>query len=405
LGIYVGIDWAEAHHDICVLDETGAVLAKRRIAEGLAGVGQLHAMLAEHAQEPDQVVVGIETDRGLLVGALLAAGYQVYAINPLAASRYRERHVTSGAKSDPGDAKVLADLVRTDRHNHRPAAGDSELAASLQVLARAQQNLIWSRQRLVNQLRNNLREYYPAALAAFGTELAHPVALGVLDAAPTPVIGRTLSRAKLVAILRRAGRERGLEDKAAAIQAQLREPQLAAPALIGEAYGKSVASTVRILRGMNAELASLESELAPSFEKHPDAEIYRSLPGLGIVLGARVLSEFGDDRTRFAHPKARKNYAGSSPITKTSGKSRVVLARLARNRRLADACHQWAFCALTRSVGARNYYHALRQRGKTHHQALRALANRLVGILHGCLDHRQTYREDVAWPSSLPVAA
>ena len=403
--IFVGVDWAEAHHDICVLDETGTVLTKRRIAEGLEGVGQLHALLADHAAEPNQVVVGIETDRGLLVGALLAAGYQVYAINPLAASRYRERHVTSGAKSDPGDAKVLADLVRTDRHNHRPVAGDSELAASLQVLARAHQNLIWSRQRLANQLRNNLREYYPAALAAFGTELVHPVALSVLDAGPTPAMGRTLSRAKLVAILRRAGRERGLEEKAAAIQTQLRAPQLAAPTLVGEAYGKSVASTVRILRDVNAELASLETELAPSFENHPDAEIYRSLPGLGIVLGARVLSEFGDDRTRFAHPKARKNYAGSSPITKASGTRRVVLARLARNQRLADACHQWAFCALTRSTGARDYYRVLRQRGKTHHQALRALANRLVGILHGCLDHRTTYREDIAWPRSLTVAA
>ncbi len=306
--IFVGIDWAEAHHDISVLAEAGTVLAKRRIAEGLEGVGQLHTLLAEHAAEPNEVVIGIETDRGLLVGTLLAAGYQVYAINPLAASRYRERHVTSGAKSDSGDAKVLADLVRTDRHNHRPVAGDSELAASLQVLARAHQNLIWSRQRLVNQLRNNLREYYPAALAAFGTELAHPVALGVLGAAPVP-------------------------SMAAAIQAQLRAPQLAAPALVSEAYGKSVAATVRILRDINTELASLEAELAPSFEKHPDAEIYRSLPGLGIVLGARVLSEFGDDRTRFAHParpsprrpaRAASSWlawpaTGGSPTPATSG--------------------------------------------------------------------------------------
>jgi len=325
LEIFVGIDWAEAHHDICVLNEMGMVLAKRRIAEGLDGVGQLHALLADHAAEPNQVVIGIETDRGLLVGALLAAGYQVFAINPLAASRYRDRHSTSGAKSDPGDAKMLADLVRTDRHNHRPVAGDSELAASLQVLARAHQNLIWSRQRLVNQLRSNLREYFPAALAAFGTDLAHPLALGVLDAAPTPALGRTLSQSKLAAILRRAGRERGVEEKAAAIQAQLRAPQLAAPALIGEAYGKSVAATVRILRELNAQLASLAAELTQSFEGHPDAELYRSLPGLGVVLGARVLSEFGDDRTRFAHPKARKNYAGNSPITKASGTRRVVL--------------------------------------------------------------------------------
>lgn len=403
--IFVGIDWAEAHHDICVLDEAGAVLAKRRIAEGLEGVGQLHALLADHAAEPHQVVIGMETDRGLLVGTLRAAGYQVYAINPLAASRYRERHGTSRAKSDPGDAKVLADLVRTDRHNHRPVAGDSELAASLLVLARAHQNLIWSRQRLANQLRSQLREYYPAALATFGTDLVHPVALGVLDAAPTPTLGRTLSRAKLAAILRRAGRQRGVDQKAAAIQAQLRAPQLAAPGLVSEAYGKSVAATVRILRELNAQLAGLEAELAPSFEKHPDAEIYRSQPGLGVVLGARVLSEFGDDRTRFVHPKARKNYAGSSPITKASGTRRVVLARVARNRRLADACYQWAFCALTSSAGARHYYGVLRQRGKTHHQALRALANRLVGILHGCLEHRQTYREEIAWPRAVSVAA
>lgn len=267
--VFVGIDWAEAHHDVCVLDEAGALLAKRRIAEGLEGVGQLHALLADHAAEPEHVVLGIETDRGLLVGAMRAAGYQVYAINPLAASRYRERHVTSRAKSDPGDAKVLADLVRTDRHNHRSVAGDSELAASLQVLARTHQNMIWTRQRLANQLRSSLREFYPAALAAFGTELAHPIALGVLDAAPTPARGRTLSRAKLAAILRRAGRERTVEEKAAEIQVQLRAPQLTAPTMVTAAYGASVAATVRILGDLNAELARLEAELAPNFGKAP----------------------------------------------------------------------------------------------------------------------------------------
>jgi len=150
---------------------------------------------------------------------------------------------------------------------------------------------------------------------------------------------------------------------------------------------------------MNLELAALEQELAAHFEMHPDAEIYLSLPGLGFILGARVLAEFGDDRTRFDHPKARKNYAGNAPITKASGKHQVVLARVARNRRLADACHLWAFSALTSSPGARRYYDQLRARAKTHNQALRALANRLVGILHGCLAHRQLYREDVAWPA------
>ncbi len=156
--------------------------------------------------------------------------------------------------------------------------------------------------------------------------------------------------------------------------------------------------------GTPKELASQEQELAAHFEMHPDAEIYLSVPGLGPTLGARVLAEFGDDRTRFDHPKARKNYAGTSPITKQSGTRRVVLARVARNHRLTDACYLWAFSALRRSPGARCYYDQLRARGQTHDQALRGLTNRLVGILHGCLMHRQLFREDVAWPSLAAAA-
>lgn len=156
---------------------------------------------------------------------------------------------------------------------------------------------------------------------------------------------------------------------------------------------------------MTEQIEGLQRELEARFEEHPDAEILRSLPGLGPVLGARVLAEFGDDRTRYADPKARKNYAGTSPITKASGRSRVALARFARNRRLADALDMWAFCSLTTSAGARRLYDVQRAKGKTHRQALRALANRWVGILHGCLRHRLPYREDVAWPGSVEVAA
>jgi transposase len=402
--VFVGIDWAEAHHDICVVDEEGQVLAKRRVPEGLEGVGKLHALLAEHADDPAMVVVGIETDRGLLVGSLVAAGYQVYAINPFASSRYRDRHATSGAKSDPGDARVLADLVRTDRHKHRPLAGDSNLAEAVQILARAHQGLVWTRQRQVNQLRNALREFYPGALSAFD-DLDSPDAVAILERAPTPVRGRALSQAKIISALRHGGRERNLEAKAAQIQAQLRLPQLEAPALLAEAYGHSVAATVAVIKQLNLQIAALEQELAASFELHPDAEIYLSLPGLGLVLGARAMAEFGDDRTRFLNPKARKNYAGTAPITKASGTRKVVLARVARNRRLADACYLWAFSALTRSEGARHRYDVLRARGQTHHQALRALANRLVGILHGCLTNRQAYREHLAWLAPVEVAA
>jgi transposase len=403
--IFVGIDWSEAHHDACIVDVDGRVLAKGRVPEGVEGVARLHELVAAHAEEPSQVVVGIELDRGLLVGALVGAGYAVHAVNPLSVDRYRDRHRTSGAKSDPGDAKVLADLVRTDRHLHRRVAGDTELAEAVKVLARAHQGLIWSRQRQLNQLRNALREFYPAALEAFGTDLGSADALAVLEAAPTPAVGRSLSPGRIAAALKRGGRRRRVTERAEQITAALRSPQLEAPPVLARAYGDVVRSTVRIVAEMTAQIEALATELQASFEGHPDAEILSRLPGLGVVLGARVLAEFGDDPDRYPDPKARKNYAGTSPITKASGRSRVALARFARNRRLADALQMWAFCSLTASPGARRYYDAHRAKGQTHQRALRSLANRWVGIIHGCLSHCRPYSENIAWPADEPVAA
>jgi transposase len=400
--LFVGDDWAEAHHDVEVVDEVGRVLARRRLPEGVAGLAALHALIADHLgdhAEPAEVLVGIETDRGPWVQALVATGYSVFAVNPLQVARYRERHGVSGAKSDPGDAHVLAELVRLDRAHHRPVAGDSETAEQIKVLTRSHQGLIWSRQRQTNTLRSMLREFYPAALLAFGEDLSGRDALAVLAIAPTPERGRTLPRSKIEATLRRAGRRRNHAAVAERIQAALRSDQLAArPGVVG-AYGVSVQALVAVITELVAQTAVLEAEVGASFGRHPDAEIYLSQPGLGPVLGARVLAEFGDDPHRYADTRARKNYSGMSPITRASGTKRVVLARHTRNRRLADALYQQAFAALTTSAGARRYYDTHRARGATHHQALRALSNRLVGILHGCLRHHCRYDETTAWPT------
>jgi hypothetical protein len=387
------------------MSETGDVLARRRIPDTLVGVRALHEMLARFAQEPGEVFVGIEKDRGLIVTAMVGANYRVYGLNPMSAARYRERHVTSGSKSDPGDAKVLADLVRTDRHNHREAAGDSENASAIKVLARAHQSAIWNRQREMSALRNALKDYYPGALVAFGNDLDNRDAVAVLEIAPTPALGRSLSLAKLASALRRAGRQRNLESSAKKIQTALREEQLRERPKVELAYGTITSAHVAMIRAYTAEIAELEAALVEDFEQHPDARIIRSLPGLGIVLGARVLGEFGDDPNRYADAKSRRNYAGTSPITKASGKSKVVLARHSRNKRLADAADQWAFCSLTCSPGARAYYDELRARGKTHRQSIRQLANRLVGILHACLEHRVDYNENLAWKHRANAAA
>jgi transposase len=384
-----------------LFDEAGGRLASARLVEGVDGVARFHALVAERVDQVEEVVIGTESDRGLFVGALVAAGYQVFAVNPKTVDRYRDRHRMAGGKSDAADAKVLADLVRTDRHLHRPVAADSELAEALKVLTRTHKNLIWQRQGQVNQLRSALREYYPGALEAFGTELAHPDALAVLALAPTPEQGQRLSPAQIALAVRRAGRQRYVEARANKIRAALEAVQLSAPTTVSNAYGAATRAAVAVLFALNEQIAAIEDELAQRFEQHPDAETYRSLPGLGVVLGARALSEFGDDPNRYESAKARKNYAGTPPVTHQSGKLRLVTARRARNQRLADSCYRWAFCSLHASAGARAYYDALRARGKGHHAAIWQLANRWVGILHGCLTSRARYDETTAWAHHL----
>ena len=402
--VFVGHDWAEGHHDLFVEDESGDRLDSARVPEGIEGVRRIHELIAIHVEDPADVTVATETDRGLFVAALVAAGYRVIAVNPMSTSRYRERLSTSGAKSDPGDARVLAELARVDGHLHRRIAGDSDLADAVQSLARAHQSMIWTRQRQVNQLRSTLREFYPGALQAFDV-LASGDALAVLAIAPTPTRGRALSISKIGSALRRGGRQRRVDARAEQIQTALRSEQLQAPPLVADAMGSTVSALVAVITEMTVQIQRLEAELTDRFDRHPDAKIIRSLPGLGTILGARVLAEFGDDPNRFENAKSRKNYASTSPITRASGKHRVVLARYARNKRLADACYLWAFAALSRSPGARAFYDQHRAAGSTHNKALRALANRLVGILHGCLTHHTLYDEHHAWGHRQHLAA
>jgi hypothetical protein len=410
--VCVGDDWAEDHHDVELVDDDGRRLARARLSEGLDGITRLHALIAQHmppewadldpAEAAAKVKIGIETDRGPWVQALVAAGYRVYAINPMSVARYRQRHSTSGAKSDAGDAHVLAEIVRLDHAHHRPVAGDSADAEAMKLVARTHQTLIWDRSRQLLRLRSALREFFPAALHAYD-DLTAPDALELLGRAPDPDRAARLSRSQIAAALRRAHR-RDVDAKAAHLQQLLRAAQLRQPAMVQAAYAAIVTAQVRLIAALNAEVDQLGQVVAEHFGRHRDAERYLSQPGLGVVLGARILGEFGDDPHRYADAKARKNYAGTSPITRASGTRKVVLARYARNRRLGDAVHQWAFCSMRGSPGARAYYDALRKRGIGHQAALRQLGNRLVGILHGCLKTNTSYNEATAWAHLQPAS-
>jgi transposase len=369
-------------------------------------MARLHVMIVEQLGEDadeTQVAVGIETDRGPWVAALIATGYTVFGINPLQVARYRERHCVSGAKSDAVDAHTLADMVRTDSHQLRPVAADTAQAHAVKVVTRAHKTLIWERTRHTQRLRHALRDYFPAALEAF-EDLDAADALELLAKAPDPASAARLTIAAISAALRRA-RRRNIADKAIRIQAVLRAEHLGQPDAVTAAYAATTRAAVAVITTLDEQVKALQGQVDAHFGRHPDAEIVLSQPGLGPVLGARVLAEFGDDPDRYTDAKSRKNYAGTSPITRASGKKKVVVARFVHNDRLIDALMAQAFSALNASPGARAYYDQLKARGADHIAALRQLANRLVGILHGCLKTRSCYDEATAWPHRVEQAA
>jgi len=403
LDVFCGIDWAEDHHDVAVVDRDGRLLASQRISDDAAGLARLLELLAGHGDSPDDPVpVAIETPRGLLVACLRATGRTVYPVNPMAVARYRDRHSVAGRKSDKGDAAVLANVLRTDRHAHRPLPADSELAQAIAVLARAQQDAVWDRTAAHNKLRSHLREYFPGFLAAFAAArdgIMRPEARVILAAAPAPADAAKLTVAQLRALLRKAGRSRGIDAEAQRLHETLRKEQMRQLPLVEQAMGRQTLAPLRQLEAACASASDLEQAAAESFNQHPDAGIITSFPGIGTLTGARVLAETGDDRSRFQDARGLKAYAGSAPITRASGKTRSVTHRKVKNNRLAAAGYTWAFAALTASPGARAHYDRRRDAGDRHTAAQRNLFNRLLGCLHHCLQTRQHYDETTAFPN------
>jgi transposase len=414
MAVFCGIDWAEGHHDIALIDEKGTLLAKRRIDESVEGLAEFTAMLVaagDNAQEP--IPVAIETPRGLLVAVLRATGRPIYPINPLAVARYRERTSVSGKKSDHIDALALANILRTDAHLHRMLPDDSALARSITVLARAYQDAVWRRTKLVQELRARLREYYPGFLTAFAagsgsgrglstTQLASADARAVLAIAPGPAEGLKMTTARVESALRRGGRQRRITTLATNIVAALRIPQLRQDIVVESAMRTEALTLLGVLDAICSSVDQLSTALTEAFSRHPDYAVITSFPGLADVSGAIVLAEIGDDRHRFVDDRALQAFAGSAPITRASGKSRVVTRRRTKNNRLAGIGYSWAFTAAARPSPAREHYLARRDRGDGHAAALRHLFNRMLGQLHHCLETGQVYDPAKAFPHHQP---
>ncbi|GFM20831.1 MULTISPECIES: IS110 family transposase [Mycobacteriaceae] len=392
---YCGIDWAEGHHDIAISDSDGKLVAKKRISDDVAGFTAFTELLADCGDGADDPIpVAIETPRGLLVATLRSTGRPVYAINPMAVARYRERHSVARAKSDHADAMTLAHILRVDAHLHRQLPVDSELARAIAILARAQQDAVWRRTKAGNELRSLLREYYPAFLDTFAgksaTNLAKPEARAILAIAPTPAHATRLTKSRIATALRRAGRKRGIDDLATDILQRLRTPHLRQPDLVEKAMGRQATALLAMLDAACTGADDLEQAASEQFRTHPDYAVITSFPGLGDVTGARVLAEIGDDRSRFADDRALKAYAGSAPVTRASGKVTSITHRRIKNDRLAAVGWVWATYASIHPGPARMHYRR-RDHGDRHAAALRHLFNKMLGQLHHCLQTRQTF--------------
>ena len=408
--LFCGIDWAAEHHDVAVVDDGGRVVARERVSNDAAGFAAMLALLAQAGDSlAHPISVAIETDRGLWVAALRETGRAIYPINPLAASRYRARYAVSGAKSDATDAVLLANIIRTDPDTHRPLPADTELAQAIRVLARAQQDAVWARQQISNQIRDLLKDFYPAAIVAFAGladgGLARPDARTILAAAPTPSAAAKLTAARLRRLLVKAGRRRYLDRDTERLRELFTDIYLHQPPVVENAMGIQLTALLRQLDAACAAVDELTGAAIAHFEQHPDAKIITSFPGLGNLAGARVLGEIGDDRARFADARGLKAFAGSAPITRASGKKTVVLHRHIKNRRLAAVGSIWALSALRASPGARRHFDTRRAAGDWNHQAQRHLFNKFLSQLHHCLQTGQLYDEHRAFPPPLPLAA
>jgi transposase len=408
--LFCGIDWAEDHHDVAIVDEDGQLVAKKRITDDPTGLAQLVELFAGVGDSTaDPIPVAIETPRGLLVASLRATGRAIYSINPLAVARYRERHSVARAKSDHADAMTLANILRVDAHLHRRLPADSELCQAIAVLARAHQDATWRRIKAHNELRSMLREFFPTFIATFTKRfplgIASPEARAILAIAPTPGAAAKLSTNRIAAALRRAGRSRGIDHASTMIKTALREPQMRHLAQVETAMGKQALALLAALNTACVSVEELGQACAELFHTHPDYAIITSFPGLGDSTGARVLAEIGDDRRRFVDARALKAYAGSAPITRASGKSVSITRRRIKNDRLAAAGWIWAFGAATHCRPAGEHYRQRREHGDRHAAAQRHLFNKLIGQLHYCLQNQQPFDEAKAFPVIVTAAA
>jgi transposase len=374
---YVGLDWADTHHDVEVLDEAGKRVGARRFAHSHEGLNALKQFVLSIAAQPENLACIVETNHGLLITFLLEAGIPVYPVNPKTANQLRK---AAGAKTDQIDAHLLAKIGRLDLAELRRLEPDSDTVQELKTLTRDQDALIQTQTRLVNQLTACLKEYYPAALHLFA-KLQQRSTLVFLQTYATPQAAQAASVEEITFSLRR-GHHATPTRVAPQIVEELHRPQLVATEVIVRAKSRLMLSLVKQLLLVIEDIATYDKEIRTLFLTHKDQEMWRSLPRAGKRLAPRLLAEWGDDRSRYTDASSVQALAGTAPVPFQSGNYAKAHKRFACLKPLRNALHQFAWQSTLSEPWALAYYQRKRAEGKTHSTAVRALANVWVPIIY-----------------------
>jgi transposase len=388
MAFFVGLDWATTTHAVCVLDDTGTVRWRGTVPHSAAGLAELVHRLTRFGP-PAALPGALERPSGLVVDTLLDAGFRVVPIHPNVVTATRPRYATAGGKSDPGDAYLLADLLRTDGHRFRPVRPLADETRALRALSRGRDDLVAQRVAFANQLRALLERFWPGAAAIF-TDVDSPIALAFLARYPTPLSAERLGERRLAQFLRRhayCGRRAPAD-----LLARLRTAPLSRTGEAEtEASGELVHALVAVLTPLVTQIQQLSAAITATLDQHPDGPLLQSLPRSGQVNAAQILAELGDDRARFPTPEQLAAEGGVAPVTHASGKHRGVAFRWACNKRLRQALTTFADNSRHASAWAAAVYARARARGCDHAHAIRILARAWVRILWRCWQDRRPY--------------
>jgi len=385
---FAGLDWGSVEHAACVVDEQGTVVAQLEVQHTAEGLGKLLRKLARIAPS-QQLAVAIERPSGLVVDTLADAGHPVVPIHPNQLRACRPRYRAAGGKSDPGDAYILADVLRTDGHRFRTLRPLSDEVRALRALVRSRDDLVAERVALANQLRALLDSFWPGAAALFA-DIDSPIALAFLELYPTPQRAHRLGPQRLAAFLAR-NRYSGRRQPDELLERLRSAPTGLAGPLEQEAKGEAVLDLVSVLSTLVARLRRLTSAVEHAVEQLPVGRLVMSFPRTGKVNAAQIAAELGDDPKRFPTERQLAAEAGVAPVTHASGKSRGVTFRWACNKRLRCAITTWADNSRHARPWAQRVYSQARDRGCHHPHAVRILARAWVRVLWRCWHDHAAY--------------